>query len=120
MQSLDHSCCCQPATIRFRGQLLLHTEPGQFGFLALIKWNNSLKVAFCIYMFYLCLIIENWLSETCKYAKISWDVTQMLAIWSLVNTGWCAGEVNPENAENSHQTLNIFSSQTDKRIQQQQ
>ncbi len=57
-----------------RRQLIFHVGPGGFGHLfSLNKWNHHLKTAFCIYVHYLCVILQFvWWSECFKcdkYAK---------------------------------------------------
>ncbi len=55
--------------IRFRGQLLFHIWSGRFGKLfSLNKRNHYFKTAFCIYMSYLCAILQFvWWSEYFKW-----------------------------------------------------
>ncbi len=45
--------------------------PGRFGQLfSLNKWNHNLKTAFCIYLHYLCVILQFvWWSESFKCDK---------------------------------------------------
>ncbi len=57
-----------------RGQFIFHIGPGRFVQLFFLnKWNHHLKNAFCIYLYYLCVILKIvWWSEAFKcdkYAK---------------------------------------------------